>query len=372
MPNPTRYVGIDLHQDSVSLAVLPEGGEACTEVLKMPNEEGRLHRFFLKLMGQGPVRCCYEASGCGFVLQRRLASWGIECEVIAPSLIPHKPGDRRKTDKRDAENLARLYRSGHLTPVHVPTEAEERVRGLVRCREVLTREILASRHYLLKLLQARGIRWEKASRWTQEHWAWLRAQKLDGEDQVSLDTYLALLDTKLELRRSLDERIEKLAQEPAYREPVARLRGLKGVDTLTAMTLVTEIGDVRRFEGPRSLMGYLGLTVSEFSSGGSERRGGITKAGNGRCRRALVEAAWHYRHPVRESRALKARRKGLSAPVLEHVRRADRRLHKRFKALELRLRPTKVSVAVARELVGFVWALMGSERTALAPGRHRA
>lgn len=369
MSKSTQYVGIDLHQDSVTLAVLPEGADGCAQVVTLPNVEGRIHRFFVNLVGKGPVRCCYEASGCGFVLHRRLSAWGIECEVIAPSLIPQMPGDRRKTDRRDAEKLARLYRSGHLTPVRVPTEAEERVRGLVRCRETLTREILASRHYVLKLLQARGVRWEKASRWTIEHWQWLRSQRLGGEDQVTFETYLTLLDTKLELRASLDKRIEQIALEPTYKEPVARLRGLKGIDTLTAMTLTTEIGDVRRFASPRKLMGYLGLTVSEFSSGGTERRGGITKAGNGRCRRALVEAAWHYRHPVRESRALKARRAGLSAPVVEHARRADRRLHKRFTALELRMRSTKVAVAVARELVGFVWALMGKDDKALASAR---
>lgn len=316
------------------------------------------------------MRCCYEASGCGYVLHRRLTSWGVACEVIAPSLIPKMAGDRRKTDKRDAENLARLYRSGHLTPVHIPTEAEERVRGLVRCREVLTREILASRHYVLKLLQARGLRWGKASRWTQEHWRWLRSQKLEGEDQTTLEAYLSLLDTKIDLRRSLDERIEKLALAPAYKEPVERLRGLKGVDTLTAMVLVSEIGDIRRFDGPRRLMAYLGLTVSEFSSGNAERRGGITKTGNDRCRRVLVEAAWHYRHAVRESRALKARRAGLPAPVVDHVRRADRRLHKRFTALEQRKRSTQVSVAIARELAGFVWALMGTQAKGLEPGRR--
>ena len=370
MKKSTRcFVGIDLHQDTVTMAVLPEGAAEPVDVATMENDASKIRRFLVRASRHGPLACCYEASGCGYVLQRRLTAWGMACEVIAPSLIPRRPGDRRKTDRRDAIQLARLYRSGDLTPIRVPDVAEERVRGLVRCRETLTREILASRHYVLKFLQARGLRWGKASRWTQEYWTWLRGLQFEGEDQATFDTYLALLDQKLELRRDLDERIERLALEPDYREPVSRLRCLKGVDTLSAMVLRTEIGDVRRFESPRQLMGYLGLTVSEFSSGGLQRRGGITKAGNARCRRVLVEAAWNYRHPPRESKALRARREGLPARVVEHARRAERRLHKRFQALEVRMRSTKVAVAVARELVGFVWALLQPHDRALTPAR---
>ena len=370
MADSTQFVGIDLHQDTVTLAVLPASAAACQDPVTMENDPAKIHRFLVKVAARGPLACCYEAGGCGYVLQRRLEAWGIRCEIVAPSLIPKKPGDRRKTDKRDAAKLARLYRAGDLTPIHVPTETEERIRGLVRCREALSREILASRHYVLKLLQMRGVRWEKKAKWTPAYWAWLRELQLEGEDQFTFDTYLALLTQKIEIRRDVDARIERLSQDEPYQQPVARLRSLKGVDTLTAMVIVTEIGDIRRFETPRKLMGYLGLNVSEFSSGTKERRGGITKTGNNHCRRVLVEAAWHYRHPPRESRALRSRREGLKPKVVEHARRAERRLHKRFRALAERMVSTKAAVAVARELVGFMWAMMRPDDAELATTRN--
>jgi transposase len=361
MAESTLYVGIDLHQDSVAIAVLRDWAQECESVDMLPSDLVKLRRYFTKLRARGEVRACYEASGCGYVLQRALTSWGVSCEVIAPSLIPVRSGDRRKTDRRDAVKLARHYRAGDLVPIRVPDQAEERVRTLVRCRETLTREILRSRHYVLKLLQARGVRYQQGKHWTLTHWRWLREVRLEGEDQTTLATYLALLDFKIEQRRVLDVRIAEIAREPAYRGAVALLRCLRGIDTLSAMTLVTEIGDVRRFASPRQLMGYLGLTVSEYSSGESERRGGITKAGNSRCRRVLVEAAWHYRHPPAISTALRERQQGQAPDVLAHASRAQRRLHARFVRLGSRMAPSKVVVAVARELVGFVWALLRRE-----------
>lgn len=370
MPKSTQFVGIDLHQDTVTFAVLPDGASTCDDPVTMDNDPSKIRRFLERVAKRGPLACCYEASGCGYVLQRRLASWGIACEIIAPSLIPRASGDRRKTDKRDAANLARAYRKGDLVPIRIPTEAEERVRALVRCRETLTREILASRHYVLKFLQVRGLRWDKASKWTGPYWEWLRAQSFEREDRATFDTYLALLNAKLELRKDIDAQIEAIAIAPAYVHVVGRLRCLKGVDTLTAMVLATEVGDVRRFSTPRKLMDYFGLTVSEFSSGGKERRGGITKAGNGRCRRVLVEAAWNYRHAPRESKALRGRREGQPGVVIEHARRAEHRLKKRFDALEKRMRSTKAAVAVARELTGFVWALMQPHDAGIKPSRN--
>jgi transposase len=240
------------------------------------------------------VTACYEAGGCGYVLQRKLQEWGVSCEVIAPSLIPKRSGDRRKTDKRDARKLARLYRAGELTPIRIPSEADERVRSLIRSRCVFTREILKSRHYVLKLLQSRGRVYRQGKNWTRAHWDWLRKLELPGEDHFVLQSYVALLEVKLAQREEIDRRIEAISLSEPYAEPVARLRCLRGIDTLSAMTLVVEIGDVRRFATPRHLMGYLGLTVSESSSGaGPQTMGGITKAGNAHCRRVLVEASWH-------------------------------------------------------------------------------
>ncbi len=366
MAESTLYVGIDLHQRSVTMAVLCGDASQCESVQEMPTDLVKLRRYFARLLARGaPVRACYEASGCGYVLQRALTKWGVHCDVIAPSLIPVRPGDRRKTDRRDAVKLARHYRAGELVAVRVPDETEERVRALVRCRETLTREILRSRHYVLKLLQARGIVYPGGKHWTKAHWAWLRALEMPEQDKETLATYMALLDFKIELRRGCDARIERAAQGPAYAERVALLRCLRGIDTLSAMTLVTEIGDVRRFASPRRLMGYLGLTASEYSSGESERRGGITKAGNSRCRRVLVEAAWHYRHSPALSAGLRERQAGQPPDVLAHAWRAQRRLHARYVRLTLRMAPAKAAVALARELTGFVWALLRREPSLL-------
>jgi transposase len=283
MAQSTLFVGMDVHQETVTVAVLPEAAKAPEEPRQLPHDLSKIRKLFARLSKRGTVQACYEASGCGYVLQRALAKWGVACEVIAPSLIPQRSGDRRKTDKRDAAKLARLYRAGELTAIRVPDEAEEQVRSLVRCRETLTREILKSRHYVLKLLLSRGHVYRGGGNWTQRHWTWLRQVQLAGADKITLQTYLELLEYKLIQREGLDEQIEQIAFSAAYCEPIGRLRCLRGVDTLTAMTLVCEIGDVRRFASPRQLMGYLGLTVSETSSGGVERRGGITKSGNARA-----------------------------------------------------------------------------------------
>ena len=367
MAQSTLFVGMDVHQDSVTVSLLPEEAGGPEDTRTLPHDLAKIRKYFGRLSKRGPVRACYEASGCGYVLQRALARQGIACEVIAPSLIPQRAGDRRKTDRRDAVKLARLYRAGELTPIRIPDEAQEQVRSLVRCRETLTREILKSRHYIMKFLLTRGLAYRAGRNWTQAHWAWLRKLKLDGPDATTLRTYLELLEYKLVQRETLDKEIEEIAFSGAYRKPVGRLRCLRGVDTLTAMTLVCEIGDVRRFASPRQLMGYLGLTVSEMSSGGVERRGGITKAGNARARRVLVEAAWHYRYPARRSRTLDKRQEGQPPSIVSYSWRAQKRLHKRFHSLVYRMAPSKAVVAIARELVGFVWALLHDDPALLAP-----
>ena len=267
MSQSTVFVGMDVHQDSVMVAVLPESARECEEPRQLPHDLAKIRKHFARLSKRGAVRCCYEASGCGYVLQRALAKWGVACEVIAPSLIPVRSGDRRKTDKRDAAKLARLYRAGELTAIRIPDEAEEQVRSLVRCRETFTREVLKSRHYVLKLLLSRGHVYRAGTNWTLGHWAWLRKLALEGADAITLRNYLELLEYKLIQRDTLHREIEEIAFSDAYREAVGRLRCLRGIDTLTAMILICEIGDVRRFASPRHLMAYLGLVVSETSSG---------------------------------------------------------------------------------------------------------
>lgn len=358
-----QFVGVDLHQDTVTVAVLPEGAQECRRVETLANDAARLRRFLRGVERAGPVHACYEASSCGYVLHRSMRRWGIPCEVVAPSLIPTRPGDHVKTDRRDAERLAHLYRAGELVPIRIPTEEEERVRSLVRARGTLTREILASRHYILKLLQSRGHSYRSGSNWTGAYWTWLRSLDLEGEDRLTLATYVELLEHKLALRQRVDDRLAEVAEAAPWSRVVCRLCTLRGVKTLTAMTLAAEIGDIRRFPTARTFMSWLGLNVREYSSGGSERRGGITKAGNKHCRRVLVEAAWHYRRPPRVGTDLASRLEGQPEAVRLHAMRAQRRLYRRFCALERR-KVSKVAItAIARELAGFVWALMqGGER----------
>ncbi|MBP8302089.1 MAG: IS110 family transposase, partial [Planctomycetes bacterium] len=281
-----------MHKESVTIAVLR--GEAATpdRVDRLPNDLPKLKRYFERLAGQGPLRAVYEASGAGYVLHRACTAWGVPCDVIAPSLIPTKPGVQRKHDTYDAIQLARLHRAGELTVIRIPTEAEERVRDLVRCRETFQREILKSRHYLLKFLARRGCVYLKKA-WAPAHYAWLRqltgaASPLVDEDRVVFGEYLALLEYKLGRREDLDQRIAQLALTPALAPAVARLQCFRGIDVHSAMVLATELVDWRRFTSPRQLMSYFGLVPREDSSGERQRRGPITKAGNSHVRHVLV------------------------------------------------------------------------------------
>ena len=336
MDKPTQWVGIDLHQGTLTVAVLEGFDQEVRHLEKMLNDPARIQRFFRRVGSQGPVRACYEASSCGFGLQRQLTAWGFPCEVIAPSLVPKLQGDRIKNDRRDAKRLARAYRSGDLTPVRIPTEAEERVRSLVRARFVLTREILASRHYILKLLQTRGCAYPGKSKWTLDYWRWLRGLELQDEDRLTLRIYLELLEGKLTMRNELEARLAELAEQAPWLDVVGRLRALRGIDVVTAMTLACEIGDVRRFANAPALMAWMGFGICENTSDNNRKQYRITKTGNARCRRVLVEAAWHYRHPPRVGKALAARQANQPEEVRKHSMRAQRRLHRRFKVLELK------------------------------------
>ena len=356
------WIGMDVHKDTVMLAVYAADAREPEIVQQLPNETRKLGRFFERWSRRGEVRSCYEASGAGYVLQRQITEWGYECEVVAPSLTPIRPGERRKHDKRDAIQLARLYRAGELVTIRIPTAAEERVRDLVRCRQCFQREILRSRHYVTKFLARRGFVYREGTNWTQRHRAWLqellREKLLEAEDRWVFSEYLALLDYKVSRREELDEQIHKLAFSPAYRPRVDRLRCFRGIDTLAAMTLVTEIGDWRRFERPGQLMAYLGLVPSEHSSGQKEHRGPITKAGNSRCRHVLVQAAWHARNRPALSKELKTRQHAQPPEVVAHAWKAQHHLHKLFHRIARRRPSTVAAVAVARELVGFLWAVM--------------
>ena len=357
------YLGMDVHKESVTIAVLPAAAKAATRVDRLPNDLPKLKRYVDRVAREGELRVCYEASGAGYVLHRALREWGYACDVIAPSLIPKRPGVQRKHDKRDASELARLYRAGELTAVRIPSEAEERVRDVVRCRETFQREILKSRHYILKFLARRGLVFRDGTNWCTPHLRWLQhltteQSPLAAADRLVFREYHALLEYKLQRREELDREIARLAELPTLAPMVQRLQCFRGIALQGAMVLATEIVDWRRFERPTQLAAYLGLVSREDSSGDRERKGSITKAGNSHCRHVLVQAAWSYHHRPAISVDLKRRQTGQPPAVIAHAWKAQHRLHQRYTHLAYRKQPQIAVVAVARELVGFLWAAM--------------
>jgi transposase len=354
---------MDVHKESVTIAVLPAAAKAATRMDRLPNDLPKLKRYLDRVAREGERRVCYEASGAGYVLHRALQAWGYACAVIAPSLIPQRPGVQRKHDKRDASELARLYRAGELTAVRIPSEAEERVRDVVRCRETFQREILKSRHYILKFLARRGLVFRDGTNWCTPHLRWLQhltteQSPLAAADRLVFREYHALLEYKLQRRAELDGEIARLAELPTLAPMVQRLQCFRGIALQGAMVLATEIVDWRRFERPTQLAAYLGLVSREDSSGDRERKGSITKAGNRHCRHVLVQAAWSYHHRPAISVDLKRRQTGQPPAVIAHAWKAQHRLHQRYNHLAYRKQPQIAVVAVARELVGFLWAAM--------------
>lgn len=366
MEKGTTYVGLDVHKRSIAISVRWPG-VAEPEGRSIPHEPRALKRWArrMKREAPGPLRCAYEAGPCGYELQRQLLAEGVECQVIAPSLIPRKPGERIKTDRRDARKLAELLAGGQLTAVHPPTPEAESVRDLCRAREDAKEDQMRARHRLSKFLLRRGLIFGEAKAWSRAHQRWLRGLRLDHPaDQATFDAYCLALDQAQERLRVLERQLAEWSQVEPYATPVAWLRCFHGIDTTTAMTLVTELHDFRRFRKPRQLMAYLGLVPSEHSSGDRAKRGGITKTGNGHARRVLIESAWHYRHPPRVGATLRRRREGQPARVIAVADRAHQRLSRRYRRMTARGKPhNKVVVAVARELVGFLWATMAIEES---------
>lgn len=356
------WVGMDTHRDSVSVAVEAPGERVVQWKQSMSSGAiWKLKRKLLKLAGKREIRCVYEAGPGGFWLQRELESKGeMVCEVVAPSLTPTKSGDRVKTDKRDAKKLLELSRAGLLTVVHPPTPEQEAVRDLCRCREALVRSRQQARKRLLAFLLRYGLVYREGRNWAESHLLWLRGLKFELEfQQVAFDEYLALVEHLDERVSSIEKKVLEVANRAEHRDIVGRLRCLHGIDTLSAMIILAEVHNIGRFKHPRQLMAYLGLIPSESSSGPRERRGGITKAGNSHVRRVLVEASKHYRHTATESAALRKRRRDQPAAIVAHADKAHARLTERYKRLTHRGKATNVAtVSVARELVGFIWAIM--------------
>jgi len=362
---PIFTVGLDVHKDSVTAAVFRDRDPEPLRVDRLPYDLKKIRRYFQRLQADGSVRACYEASGAGYVLQRTLTEWGVVCDLAAPSLIPRRAGDHRKTDRRDAIKLARDYRDDRLVLIHIPTEADEEVRDLVRCRETFQREIVKSRHYILKFMRRRGLVYREGTHWTQRHLNWIRQvlapsepASLSEHDRIVLGEYLALLEYKLQRRDDLDRQIEELALTPRYKPVVERLGCFRGFKTHAAMVIATELGDVRRFESPRQLMAYVGLVPREHTSGDRQRLGGITKAGNTRVRHILIQAAWHYRNQPKVGIALRRRQQGQDSAVIAHAWKCQHRLYRLYHRLAARKPNQVAATAVAREMVGFLWAVL--------------
>lgn len=354
------YVGLDVHANSITAAVL-SGNNKDAEIINLSSDLMKIRRLFRRLSEKGQVRACYEASGAGFVLQRSLTENGFHCDVIAPSLIPRKPGDRRKTDRLDALMLAQLYRSGHLTVVHVPEQDHEALRRLLRLRTSYQLYCKATKHRISGILRNHGFVFTQGkSTWTKKHRTWLSKIRntLDGPLQIALGIELEHLEYLESTRLAIDTELERYALAEPYRQKVEALCCLRGVKRLTALTLLCEIDDINRFPSPRGLMAYFGLVPSERSSGEREHRGPITKAGNTHVRRLLVEAAWNNRYRAAAELILKRRRMGQPTPVVAIALKAQHRLYKKFIRLDQRKHRHVAVVAVARELCGFVWAIM--------------
>jgi len=361
--NAITFVGMDAHKKAINVAMLLPGTKQPME-WQVANEPAAIRRLAKKLVREAPgeVRCCYEAGPCGYALQRELESAaGIICEVVAPSLIPVKPGDRIKTDRKDARKLAEMQRGDLLTVVHPPTADEESVRDLCRCREDAQEDLTRARQRMGKFLLRRGLVFTVCKRaWGKLHRQWLRGLSFENSaDLAVFGDYLLAIEQLEERVLTLAAKLTEIAQRDPYREPVGWLRCFRGIDTVAAMTLVAELHGFRRFRSARELMAYLGLVPSEYSSGESRHRGSITKAGNGHARRMLVETAWHYRHRAKSGETLRRRREGQPARVIALADRAQERLCRRYRYLVERGKPTpKVVVAIARELVGFLWGAL--------------
>jgi len=362
MTNYTTHVAMDTHKKEHKVALhYPGNGQIVEFTVK--NTARDIKKMVNKIKKQAPadVRFCYEAGVCGFTLKRRIEALDFKCAVIAPSLTPIKPGDRIKTDRRDAKKLLAMFKAGLLTEVYAPDQKQEAARELTRCRQTAQENLKRIRHQLLKFLTRHGYVYTNGKHWTQRHLRWLCSLEFDEQPLLRdvFDNYFTQMQHCMQRLASLDKEVEKLAESKTYKEVVGLLRCFHGIDTLTAITIITEIFDFGRFSSPGELMSYLGLTCSESSTGEKEHKGSITKAGNKRVRRLLIETAWHYRHPyIARSKALRQRRKDQPQWVIDIADRAGRRLRKRYWYLINRGKmPCKATVAVARELAGFIWSV---------------
>jgi len=372
-----RFVGLDVHAETIAVAVAEAAGEV-RSLGMIPNRAESIGRLVRKLGKPEQLRVCYEAGPTGYVLYWQLSELGVKCEVVAPTLVPVKSGDRVKTDRRDAEKLARSYRAGDLTPVWVPDAGQEALRDLVRARWAAKRDQLRARHRLSKFLLRQGRRApEGITAWTERYLQWVKTQVSFAHQaqELTLSDYLHEVEHAAarvaRLERSIDAAIETLPLK--MRAVIDALQSLRGVAQINAVSIVAEVGELSRFEHPRQLMGYSGAVCREHSSGPRIHRGPISKAGNAHLRRIVVEAAWAYRHRPAIGKTLAARQQRSSAEVIELAWKAQERLHRRYARLMARGKNKQQTItAVGRELLGFIWAIGVQVEQELSAPVHRA
>jgi transposase len=364
-----KFVCLDVHAATVAIAVA-EMGDEVRSLGTVANEVGAIRRVLGKLGKKEQLRVCYEAGPTGYALYWELVRLGIECIVVAPSLIPKAASDRVKTDRRDAQKLARSHRAGDLTSVWVPDQKHEALRDLVRHREAAQEDNVRAKHRLGKFFLRYGLKDPSSKKkWSDTWWQWARNVKMPHvEQEVTLVELISEVDHQKHRLIRLEAAIDRAITEAPVRlqKVVEGLQSLRGVAKLSAVTLAVELGSMTRFQKASQVMSYTGMTSSEYSSGGTRRQGAITKAGTAHLRRVLVEAAWLYRHPPRLMQRQKKMVGKWPAPVADAAWRAQQRLHRRYRALSQRGMPVgKVVTAVARELSGFVWAIGLSVENAL-------
>lgn len=353
------YVGLDVHKDSIAIAAAEAGRTPARLVGQIAHDVPKLLKALARLGDPGALHVVYEAGPTGYGLQRALSAKGYHCEVIAPSLIPKRAGERVKTDRRDGLRLAELSRAGELRAVWIPDPSDEAIRDLSRAREDAVNSRTQARHQLKAFLLRHEIRYSGKTAWSKSFYRWLGELNFgDASSQMAFTEYHLAV-------QAADQRVDRLTKALVasvagwrFGSVVAALQALRGIDAVSAIGLVAEIGDIARFDHPRKLMAYLGLVPSEHSSGDRVRKGSITKTGNAHARRLLTEAAWNYRFTPRIGRAAQARQEALSEPVKAIAWKAQLRLNGRYARLNGRgVHHNKVCVAVARELAGFVWAI---------------
>ena len=356
------YIGLDVHKASISVTVAEAGRQTPEFRGEIPNEPKAIDKLIRQMNerfdGQ-PLLFSYEAGPCGYGVYHQVQASGHDCEVVAPTLIPRRAGDRVKTDRRDAQMLARLSRSGELTPVWVPTPEQEAIRDLTRAREDMKAIELKARQRLNAFLLRHGKAYPGKSKWIPAHFRWLETVRFDTPvQQIVLQEYIEAVREAQRRVAGLERQMEATLPDWSLAPVVEAIQAMRGVSLITAMTVMAELGDISRFDSPCQLMAYLGLVPSEHSSGGSRRQGGITKTGNGHVRRVLVEAAWSYRFPARKTRIIEQRAERTSPTVQAIAWAAQKRLCGRYRRLAATGKAKQqVVTAVARELTGFLWAI---------------